>query len=53
MLNEEEKKELKKLEKEIDLMKAEENTENNNNLLEVLELEFNKLKEKILDKNEN
>jgi hypothetical protein len=53
MLNEEEKKELKKLEKEIRLMKEEENTDDNKNLLEMLDSEFNKLKEKILNKNEN
>ena len=52
MLNEEEKDELKKLEKDIRLMKEEENTEDNKNLLEILEVEFNKLKKKYI-KNEN
>ena len=53
MLNEEEKKELKKLEEDIRLMKQGENTKNNENLIDMLELEFNKLKEKIYKENEN
>jgi hypothetical protein len=53
MLNEEEKKELKELEEDIKVMKKEENTKDNENLIEMLELEFNKLKEKIHKENEN
>ncbi len=34
-------------------MKEEENTDDNKNLLKMLDSEFNKLKEKILNKNEN
>ena len=52
-LDKEDKKELKELEKEIKKIREDENLEVDYNLLEQLEYNLNKLKEKIKNENED